>query len=38
MISLFWDGHVKWLRKEAAGARRADTGVFYRFTILADTP
>ena len=34
----FWDNHVKWMKREAAGARRPDNGVFYHFTITDDTP
>lgn len=34
----FWDTHVKWMKREAAGARRPDNGVFYRFTIIDDSP
>jgi prepilin-type N-terminal cleavage/methylation domain-containing protein/prepilin-type processing-associated H-X9-DG protein len=36
--SMFWDGHVKWLKRTAIGARRPDTGVYFRMTILADDP
>jgi prepilin-type N-terminal cleavage/methylation domain-containing protein/prepilin-type processing-associated H-X9-DG protein len=34
----FWDNHVKWMKREAAGATRRDNGVFYRFTITDDAP
>jgi len=38
IVCQFWDGHVKWLKPEVAGARRPDNGVFYHFTITDDTP
>jgi prepilin-type N-terminal cleavage/methylation domain-containing protein/prepilin-type processing-associated H-X9-DG protein len=34
----FCDGHVKWLNRDAVGARRPDNGVFYRMTITLDNP
>jgi prepilin-type processing-associated H-X9-DG protein len=36
--SMFWDGHVKWLKRTVIGARRPDNGVYFRMTILADDP
>lgn len=38
IICGFWDNHVKWMKREVAGAQRPDNGVFYRFTITDDTP
>jgi prepilin-type N-terminal cleavage/methylation domain-containing protein/prepilin-type processing-associated H-X9-DG protein len=35
---IFWDGHTKWMKREQIGARRADNGVYFRMTILDDTP
>lgn len=36
--SMFWDGHVKWLKRTAIGAKRPDNGVYYRMTITLDDP
>lgn len=36
--SMFWDGHVKWLKRTVIGARRPDNGVYYRMTIAYDNP
>jgi prepilin-type N-terminal cleavage/methylation domain-containing protein/prepilin-type processing-associated H-X9-DG protein len=36
--SMFWDGHVKWLKRTSIGARRPDNGVYFRMTIGMDDP